>query len=729
MTFSLGIITEQLQNYGGSEVYILECIRRWQSELDIAIYTTRCNERLLEEFGVDRERVSVRLLPKLKNRKHRFDLLDDLVVRPRIWEEHVGEHDLYFQYLFPAQLVRKSPSIWFAAEPLRMLYDLRHQEARGGSKISFHVYPRMRYDSAYQADLEIVLQIIQELDRHSKIESLVTNSKMMDGYLETVYGRKSDLVAYPGINLPDEWNGPVDNKTALFVGRLWHHKRIDRIIEAISLLPQGKLIIVGDGPEKKKLKALTRKLNVVDRVRFVSSLSNLELQDMYRSVSCGVYTPTREPFGIMPVEAASYGIPVVVTEDGGYTEALDDSCAHIVPPEPQKIANALDSIFSDHANARKMGEIGRQKAANFTWDNTATTLMQLFKTTLTHQRKVIPRQGSRPLLGAHYYPWYRSGEVVRHWNENTEFATVTNLPELGIYSSDDHQTVCQHLKWVEAAGLDYLVVNLQVGAEGIDPHEMASLNLLFDTAAERLPELSLSIMLTCEEAGSEAIQSTLEIVNQHYFSRSNYLYLRSRPALWYFISESFIGHFFYHYSGFLEQNRGAHCIAASGFCYSKNLPPQYEQFFDGWSLYSPLQISKSRKWEKLWKSGYRDFLEDKQNGGFGVFTICPGYDDTGLTKLERVKSKFRKIRRMRTQTFSLMQEAAVGLARQPDLIVVTSFNEFHENTHIEPSEAFGLEYIEATKSFSDRLRSQGGMDPRKAAGPDEESLRYTRVAS
>ena len=109
MSIKLAIITEQLQNYGGSEVYILECIRRWQKELDVVIYTTRCSQKLLSEFGIDKDKVSVRILPKVRNWKHRFELMDDLVIRPRIWEGHIGEHDLYFQYLFPAQMVRKSP--------------------------------------------------------------------------------------------------------------------------------------------------------------------------------------------------------------------------------------------------------------------------------------------------------------------------------------------------------------------------------------------------------------------------------------------------------------------------------------------------------------------------------------------------------------------------------------------------------------------------------------------
>lgn len=713
MPISLAIITEQLQNYGGAEVYILECIRRWQEEMDIVIYTTRCNRKLLTEFGIDQDKVSVKILPQVKIRKHRFELLDDLVVRPRVWEQHVGCHDLYFQYLFPAQLVRKSPSIWFAAEPLRMLYDLRQQESFEGSRISFHVYPRMRYDTATRSDLNIVLQIIQELDRHAKIETLVTNSHMMEGYLESIYGRKADLVAYPGINLPSDVKGPINNHTALFVGRLWHHKRVDLVIKALSTLAIGNLIIVGEGPEKKKLKKLVSQLGLKSRVKFLNSLSNAKLEEMYRSVTCGVYTPTREPFGIMPLEAASYGLPVVVTEDGGYTEALDETCAHIVPPDPRQIAEALDAVFSDYENTCLMGAAGRKKVEDFTWDHTASALTKLFKQTLTRQARVIENPGQRPLLGAHYYPWYTAGDESRHWNENTDYGSVTDLPTQGFYSSDDKNVVSRHLEWIERAGLDYLVINLQVAANGLDKREIKAVDLLFEMAAEISPNLSLCLMLSCDHASSKSIDSAMQTVEDRYFSLSNYLVLQARPVLWYFISESFIGHFFHHYLALTDSTQNLHCIAASGFSYTKNLPRHYGEFFDGWSLYSPLEISAPRNWERSWKANYRDFLEDNQGDKLRVFSLSPGFDDTALTLEGRSYSKTRKIQRSGTETFTRMQKACLELGDSPDLVVITSFNEFHENTHIEPSEKHGLQYIEATRHFSEQLKAIGGLDPRE----------------
>jgi hypothetical protein len=51
-----------------------------------------------------------------------------------------------------------------------------------------------------------------------------------------------------------------------------------------------------------------------------------------------------------------------------------------------------------------------------------------------------------------------------------------------------------------------------------------------------------------------------------------------------------------------------------------------------------------------------------------------------------------------------MQQVALDLDPSPDLVVVTSFNEFHENTHIEPSMAFGDSFLRSTRSFKEALR-------------------------
>ncbi len=103
----------------------------------------------------------------------------------------------------------------------------------------------------------------------------------------------------------------------------------------------------------------------------------------------------------------------------------------------------------------------------------------------------------------------------------------------------------------------------------------------------------------------------------------------------------------------------------------------------------------------IWRESYRDFIED--GGKVRAFTICPGYDDSHLTSEERKRKKCRRIPRSGLKTYERMQDAALNLTPPPDYVVVTSFNEFHENTHIEPSDKFGHLYLESTKAFKEKL--------------------------
>ena len=386
----------------------------------------------------------------------------------------------------------------------------------------------------------------------------------------------------------------------------------------------------------------------------------------------------------------------------------------MVPPETEYIASALESLFSDQELARQMGEAVRHRVEDYTWDHTSRNLLKLFKKTLTDKRKVIDNPGIRPLVGAHYYTWYQTGANSRHWNENSDYATVDDLPALGKYSSKDRHIIARHLQLVKEAGLDYLVINLQVSFDGLDKGELEAVDLLFDMAFEYDPALSLSFMISCEKADSNTIDSAIDYLEMRYVNRENYLYLNSKPVLWFFISESFIGHFYHHFSSLSETTRRYHCIAAAGFCYTKYLPAHYSEFFDGWTLYSPLQISPPRKWEPLWNSGYRDFADDSSNDYIGAFTICPGFNDSGLTQIQRVAGEYRNIPRNGLNTYLRMQRACLDLDESPDLVVITSFNEFHENTHIEPSNLFDNDFIESTREFCDNLKSRGAQDPRQS---------------
>ncbi len=693
---NLGIVTPQLHHYGGSEVYLLECMRRWQEVVDITLYTPLFRRELMDEFDV-RPEVKVVQLPGGRTGPDAF--FYNTVVLPRVWEQMIRPHDLYFLYLFPTHFIQRRPSVWFAAEPLRILYDLR-REHHGAEQVSIHLYPKMTYDRVVASELDVLLHLIETIDSSAGIDRLATNSRTTGEYLRTIYGRAPDKVVYPGVNLPPQVSPPLSSDPLMFVGNLWQHKRIDLVVKALARLPKGKLRIVGEGPEKQNLRRLARDLNLDGRVIFSGRVDQDTLGELYARSSMCVYTPQREPFGMVPLEAAAAARPVIATEGGGYSEVLNDTCARFVPAHPDKIAESIAAVLGDPELARRMGAAGREIAANHSWERTAGELLDLFRETVS-RRASKPRQ---PLLGAHYYPWYQAGDKPQHWNENLEFAAVTDPPLGGAYSSGDTRLIHRHLQMADDAQLDFLVVNWQVTFQGLNPTELEATRKLFAAAEKASRPLSLTILLAINTEDEKVVEQAFETLRTEFMSSPVYLRVRGRPLVWYYLSGPFLGFLFYHRDLMTRLTRGFHAIATGQLIFNQFVPRPLREFFGGWCIYSPLQVGRRTVREAIWTSSYRSFAED--GGAVRAFTICPGYDDTRLASPQRSQSRYRLTARRGTLTYEHMQQVALDLDPIPDLVVVTSFNEFHENTHIEPSVEFGDTFLRSTRAFKAALNNR-----------------------
>ncbi|MGD0947268.1 MAG: glycosyltransferase [Candidatus Binatia bacterium] len=704
---NIGVVTPQLNSYGGSEIYLLECLRRWQGVARLTVYTPSFSRALFREFGIGRE-VKVVKLPYAKTHDKRFSLFHEIVVMPRIWEQHIQQHDLYFLYLFPTQMIQRRPSVWFAAEPCRMIYDLRQYAGTGDNEIEVHFYPKLEYDHIRPSDLEVLLQVIEKVDSNAVFDRLAVNSRATGRYVENIYGKKADAVAYPGISLPADIGPPADFDKVLHIGRLWKHKRVDLALKAMALTNSpNKLILVGDGPEKPRLLEMADRLGLGAKVVFAGEISMAARERLFRECTCCVYTPVREPFGMVPLEAAAAGRPVVATMGGGYSEILSEEAAVFVPPYEGAIAQAIHRLMSDPQLAMKMGRAGRRIVKPCTWDRTASTLMKLFLETA----EVPRRRAGAPIaakhghvctkLGAHYYPWYRTGREPLHWNENREHAGVTDYPAGGPYSSTHRSVIERHLRQAVRAGLDFFLVNWQVDFRGVHPAELEATTRLFDTTEGKGYPVKLAINLAFDTEEPRIFFETIRTVKQEFMSRDVYHRHSDHPLLWFYFNDPLQG-FFYHYYPELEALcRGIYPVATGGARYNKFMPRILSDFFKGWCFYSPLEVGAEKNREILWRDNYRDFSEE--DGKVRIFTVCPGFDDSHLTAEARRDKTIRRVTRQGTKTYESMQRAALGLHPPPDYVVITSFNEYHENTHIEPSKKFGDLFLRSTRAFKERL--------------------------
>jgi glycosyltransferase involved in cell wall biosynthesis len=159
------------------------------------------------------------------------------------------------------------------------------------------------------------------------------------------------------------------NPVAVFAGRLVSEKGVDVLLHAFAIvareLPEARLILAGDGPERAELAALAEKLDIATRVTFLGHLSKGEMERKFAQAWVQV-VPSRwaEPFGLVAVEAMMRGTAVVASSMGGLNEIVRDGATGLlVPPnDSHALAEKLKEVLSDRVKAKTMGTSGRALA-------------------------------------------------------------------------------------------------------------------------------------------------------------------------------------------------------------------------------------------------------------------------------------------------------------------------------------------------------------------------------
>ncbi len=184
----------------------------------------------------------------------------------------------------------------------------------------------------------------------------------------------------------------LQNKKVLFTcGRLVERKGHDKVLEAlpevIKKIPNIVYIIVGEGPYKSNLESIIMKQGLQEYVHFAGTVDAELLPDYYnlcdlfimpnRAVgSVGTKTYSVEGFGIVFLEAAACGKPVIGGDSGGAVCAVDrDINGFLVPPEnTEQIADKIITLFKDDSLYKKFSRNGLEHTKKFTWEQSAKKL-------------------------------------------------------------------------------------------------------------------------------------------------------------------------------------------------------------------------------------------------------------------------------------------------------------------------------------------------------------------
>jgi len=178
----------------------------------------------------------------------------------------------------------------------------------------------------------------------------------------------------------------------LFVGRLVYYKGIEVLLEAVSRIPEAKLIIIGQGPLKEQIKRKITSSGLSDRVQLFGDISNSKLKTIMKDSGALVLPSTHksETFGLVQLEAMASSIPVISTNlpTGVATVNIDNETGFVVAPgNASELTEAIKKLYQDSQNAYELGCNGRARVENvFSREVMANSLISWY-TKLIEKRK------------------------------------------------------------------------------------------------------------------------------------------------------------------------------------------------------------------------------------------------------------------------------------------------------------------------------------------------------
>jgi glycosyltransferase involved in cell wall biosynthesis len=251
----------------------------------------------------------------------------------------------------------------------------------------------------------VISEAVRRLDQPplARVKTFLAASEEVQSRLERFNGLRDNVLVYhAGVAfreaLPDNAADPRSGDYAICVTRHEFPKRGELFVHALKYLRPFRGVIVGGGSRLSWLRELDTRLNAsgIDldalkdeevwlnrgetetfelslagsNVEFVEDATGERLHELYAGALCAVAPAYLEDYGLTAVEAMTYGLPLVVCEDGGglawFVE--DGVTGFIVEPTGRAIADAVDRLRADPNLAVEMGRAARDRARAFTWE-------------------------------------------------------------------------------------------------------------------------------------------------------------------------------------------------------------------------------------------------------------------------------------------------------------------------------------------------------------------------
>jgi glycosyltransferase involved in cell wall biosynthesis len=153
------------------------------------------------------------------------------------------------------------------------------------------------------------------------------------------------------------------------------YKGVDHLIRALPAVrarhPAARLVVVGDGPDRLRLEEIAHSLGVQDAIEWAGAVGDEELKRRYRDCAVFAMPSRKEGFGIVFLEAMSFGKPVIAARAGGAPEVVSDGETGLLVTygDVEALAERTNRLLADPALRARLGEAGRRRVeSEFSFD-------------------------------------------------------------------------------------------------------------------------------------------------------------------------------------------------------------------------------------------------------------------------------------------------------------------------------------------------------------------------
>jgi glycosyltransferase involved in cell wall biosynthesis len=221
----------------------------------------------------------------------------------------------------------KTCHVCYCHSPMRYIWEMYPQYRRGMNPLVGAIF-----------SLAAHYMRLWDYASAGRVDYFVANSQFVASRIRKYYGRDSRVI-YPPVETSAGNTNTAPSDYYLAVGRLVDYKRFDLAVSACTELGR-RLRVIGDGPQYKTLRRMAG-----PTVEFLGKVSDLELRENLAGCRAMLF-PGEEDFGIVPVEAQSFGRPVIAYASGGALETVRGS----LPDEPT-VENPTGVFFARQSSS------------------------------------------------------------------------------------------------------------------------------------------------------------------------------------------------------------------------------------------------------------------------------------------------------------------------------------------------------------------------------------------